>query len=550
MKTRKLLSTAIAFIAISLTIIMSCKGIDEIADDFDIEISNNILTQEAIINIEDIVNPEKLDGNNKLTVEVLGTDSDKFVTNSGENISKLKVVNGNIALAVNPNKASSTPLKVLLRVSGEDYLTTTIPLEMFPDDTLVTQSINIVNKLNTVQGIDFIENNKPLSNNTLDNNYTITTPKTKASTKTEITVEAGTVFQDINGNDITGDNLKSEVAHFSLDTPESIASFPGGLKPLRVTDENGDEIEDSAFLTAGFTSIDMFVGDKEVKNFSKPISVSMEIPNDYINPETGNNIEVGDEIKIWSYNDEGEWSFHKKGTVTMNSDGNYNITFTTTHLSWYNLDYHYWGVCSYGRKLTVSIPKVPTLSDNFYQLSYEVVYASNNQVISRRDIQVSKTRDNANGYKNTPNQNLKVKVYYGRYYDSNRKLLYTSEAFDGCSSNTVTIDANSLASLTTPLVKNINIQFKARCGDKILNPFLYLWRQESYTYYGTTYSSWRLIGYIYNGRGFIYGAKIGVSQKYATIYNGEVYFYDYTFNTDNIVIDDFEVPGDLCSRLP
>tara|TARA_R110002167_G_scaffold86317_7_gene233753 strand:- start:207 stop:1817 length:1611 start_codon:yes stop_codon:yes gene_type:complete len=527
---------------------LSCD-IEGVTDSVDITISNNILKQEALINVLDIVNPENIEGSNKLKVELIGADASKFVTNSGENISNLKVIDGNIALAVNPNHASSEPLKVLLKISGDDYLTTTLPLILFPEDTLVTKSINIVNKLNTVEGIDFIENNETLTNNTLATDYSITTPAAKASTKTEVTIESGTVFQDANGNVITGGTLKSEVAHFSLDTPESIASFPGGLTPLSVIDENGEENEDISFITAGFTSIDMFIDGKEVKNFSKPISVGIEIPSDYINPETGNTIKIGDQIPIWSYDEDGQWGYHKIGTVSMNTSGKLNITFTTTHLSWYNLDYHYWGVCNYGRSITVSAPKVPALSDNFYDLSFELVYAINNQVISRNSIQVSKTRDNTAGFVNAPNQSLKIKVYYGNYSD--RVLLYTSEAFDGCSSSTITLDGAAITSAIPPKpqIKNINIQYTAKCGNKILRPFLYIYRLETYTYYGRQYSYWRWVGYTWSGRGYIYRARIGEPQKYRVYFGGSAYDYDYTFNSDNIVIDDFQVPGDLCSRL-
>lgn len=540
-----------AIISLSfLMILLSRCDLKGVTDDLEIEITNNILQQEALITVLDIVNPEKIEGSDKLKVKLIGPDASKFVTNSGENASNLKVVNGTISLAVNPNFASTEPLKVLLKISGEDYLTTTIPVVMFPEDTLVTKSINIVNKLNTVEGIDIIEDNKTLIGNSLTENHTISTTKTKASTKTEVIIESGTFFLDADGNTITGGTLKSEVAHFSLDTPESIASFPGGLTPLSVIDENGEENEDSSFITAGFTSIDMFVDGKEVKNFSKPISVGIEIPKNYTNPETGNNIAPGDEIPIWSYDEDGQWGYHKIGTVTTNSSGNYNIVFTTTHLSWYNLDYHYWGICDYGRKTTVSIPKIPNLSDNFHQLSYELVYAVNDQVIARRDIQVSKTTDNANGYYNTPNQSLKIKVYYGRYYDSNRKLLYTSEAFNGCNNNTITIAPSNLSDLPVPQeIKNVYVQFQAKCGDKILNPFFYLYRQESYTYYGRTYSYWRIVGYVWGGYGYINNAKIGVEQKYATYYAGQVYIYDYTFNSDRILIEDFQAPGDLCDRL-
>lgn len=545
---KKLNNIKILFALTCMTLFaLSCdfKGITE---DVDIVIANNVLTQEALISIVDITNPQNIEGSDKLKVELIGTDANKFVTDAGENSSKLKVVDGNISLAVNPNYASSEPLKVLLKISGDDYLTTTIPLVMFPEDSLVTRSINIVNKSNTVQGIDFIEDTKTLSGNTLTTEHKITTTNIKATTKTEVKIESGTVFQDANGQNINGGTLKSEVAHFSLDTPESLGSFPGGLTPNSVIGEDGNEIEDSAFLSAGFTSVDMFVDGKEVKKFSKPIEIGIEIPSNYINPETGSNIAIGDKIPIWSY-DDGQWGYHKVGTVSMGTGNNYKIVFTTTHLSWYNLDFHYWGVCDYGRKLTVSIPKVPSLSADELNLSYELVYASNDQVIRSRTMKVSKTRDNATGFKNTPNQSLKIKLYSGTY--SNKVLLYTSAPFNGCDSNTVTIsDPNVFSSIPAPpQIKTVRIQFKAKCGDKTLNPYLRLYRYDSYTYYGRTYSRWRYVGRIYNGRGYIYRAKIGVPQKYAVYFGGRRYEYDYTFNSDNIVIGDFEVPGDLCNRL-
>jgi hypothetical protein len=526
---------------------LSCD-IEGVTDSVDITISNNILKQEALISILDITNPENLEGNSKLKVELIGADANKFVTNSGENASKLKVVDGNIALAVNPIYESSEPLKVLLKISGDDYLTTTIPVVLFPDDTLVTQSINIVNKLNTVQGIDFKEESTSLTNNTLPTDYLFETPAQKATTRTEIQIEAGTLFQDADGNTITGTDLKSEVAHFSLDTPESLASFPGGLTPISVIDEDGVDSEDISFISAGFTSVDMFVGGKEVKNFSKPISLAIEIPEDYINPDTGNNIVVGEQIPIWSYDDNGQWSYHDIGTVLRNAAGKFSIKFTTTHLSWYNLDYYGRG-CSYNRRTAVFSPRVSDLSDNFYELSFDLVYAHNDQIISRNNIQLSKTITNNAGFYITPSANLKLKVYYGSYDD--RILVYTSETFDGCSSNNITLDTSAIAALIPPKpqIKNINIQYTARCGDKILRPFLYIYRLESYTYKGRQYNYWNWVGYTWYGRGYVYSAQIGVAQKYRVYFGGTAYDYDYTFNSDNIVIDDFEVPGDLCSRL-
>lgn len=543
--------TIIKLLSVTLISLFTGCNTEGITDSIDIEINNNILTQQALISVVDLVNPENLEGNDKLKVEVLGEQAKYIVTNTGENNSNLKIIDGNINLAINPNLTYTDAVKVLLKISGEGYLTTTLPVEIYPEDELVTKSINIVNKSNTVQGVDYVENSTTLTNNTLSSEYSIITPATKATTKTTITVESGTVFKDADGNDISGANLTSEVAHFSLDTDDAIASFPGTLSPLSVIDDNGEEDNDSAFITAGFASIDMYVDGTEVKNFSKPISVSIEIPNNYINPETGNIIEIGDEIPIWSYDDDGQWTYEKVGTVTMNTDGNYNITFTTTHLSWYNLDFHIRGCNSY-RRLDVIAPANSNLHIDSFKLTYDIVYASNNQPLRRSNsIILSKTIDDASGFYRTPNSDLKVKVYYGEA--DNRTLVYTSESFNGCSSNRITLNTDEIIPLLpdneVPKIRDISISYEVYCGSKILKPFFYIYRYDSYTYYGRTYNRWRWAGYSYNGIGFVREARIGEPQKYRIYYGGTSYEYDFTFDTENIVIEDFKIPDGFCNQL-
>jgi len=525
--------------------------IEGVTDGFDIEISNDILKQEILVSVNDLVNPENLEGDNKLQVEVLGDNANYIVTNAGENHTNLKVIDGNISLAVNPTLSYSEPLKVLLKISGDGYLTTTLPIEITSEDTLITQSINIVNKTNTIEGVDYIENSTSLTNNTLSSNYTIATPALKATTKTEIIIESGTTFLDANGDTITGTNLASEVAHFSLDNEESIASFPGTLSPLNVIDDNGNLNEDSAFITAGFTSIDMFVDGTEVKNFSKPITISVEIPNDYINPETGANIAVGDQIPIWSYDDDGQWTYEKIGTVVMNTSGNYSLTFTTTHLSWYNLDFWISGCNSY-RRLDVVAPANSSLLVDSFRLSYDVVYASNNQALRKSNtITLSKTSEDITGFYRTPNSDLRVKVYYGE--GDGKTLVYTSEVFNGCSSNIITLDTDAIIPLLppyeSPKIRDVNVQYEAYCGDRILRPFFYIYRYESAIWWGNTYYYWKWVGYSRNGKGIIYNTRLGESQRYKIYYRGQSYEYDFTFDSENIVIDNFNIPQELCDQL-
>ena len=251
------------------------------------------------------------------------------------------MVNGAISLAVNPNKNEmNEPVQFMLKITGENYLTTTLPVFLSEIDSVATVSANVVNKLNTPEGIDYIKSEETLVNNTLSNDISIKTSGVKAGTSSEITIKAGTIFKDENGNDISGSEIESEVVHFNSNNSESLSSFPGGFMPQEITDENGNKVDDAYFETAGFVSINIKIGDKEVKNFSEPITIKMQVAPDFVNPETGSIIKLGDVIPIWSYSkDDGKWDYHTNGTVTNDGNNNFVVEYTTTHLSWYNLDF-------------------------------------------------------------------------------------------------------------------------------------------------------------------------------------------------------------------
>ena len=129
MKTNKIFTFSIAFILSTIAIITSCKGFDEITEDFDIIINNSVFKQQIVVELFDPVNQSNLDGDNVLQVEVIGRDADKIVTDAGNNVNTAIVVNGAISLAVNPNKnETNEPVQFMLKITGENYLTTTLPV--------------------------------------------------------------------------------------------------------------------------------------------------------------------------------------------------------------------------------------------------------------------------------------------------------------------------------------------------------------------------------------------------------------------------------------
>lgn len=544
MKINKLLKITLAITISLIAIITSCKGIDEIANGFDVVVNTSIFKQQVVVEIFDPVDQENLTGSNVLSIEVMGKDADKIVTDAGNEISDAKVVNGIVALAVNPNKNPNTdPVEFLLKIKGDNYLTTTIPVFLSETDSIATFSANIVNKMSTPSGVDYVSKTETLTNNTLSSDITVETSSSASTgTTSEVTVKAGTIFKDENGNAISGGSIKSEVVNFNSNDPEALASFPGSFMPQEITDENGEKVNDAYFETAGFVSIDMQIGNTEVKNFSEPITIKMQVASDYINPETGNAIQLGDVIPIWSYSkDDGKWDYHTDGTVTQDGNGNFVIEYTTTHLSWYNLDFK-GRRCN--RAATINVTMTGVSRSNAYSLFSDFVYAGTNQPVSPFS---GKTKSWYDGQQfrllRTPsNRNIQMVIYSGRSRYRRGNLIFRSAPFNACSSGSVNIDvSNIIAGL--PQLVNVTVRYRGVCGSRTIEPTIPLWIKDP------TYNYWRYLGYVYRGSIIIRQIELNKPYEFRTYYNGNYFVQSLTFNSTELINDSYQVPAELCNLL-
>lgn len=168
------------------------------------------------------------------------------------------------------------------------------------------------------------------------------------------TLPSGTVLRDADGNALTG-ALSVRSAYFSPTTDESRAAFPGGFSPGTVTDAGGNPSE-SYFITAGFLAVDIVdASGRKAHLLSQPATMTIQIPAGTHNPETGSPVAAGDTIPVWSHDERtGKWSHEQVATVVAAGDGsgNFEVTFTVNHLSYWNLDWSSEEVCNATLNLT------------------------------------------------------------------------------------------------------------------------------------------------------------------------------------------------------
>jgi len=167
------------------------------------------------------------------------------------------------------------------------------------------------------------------------------------------TIDKGTIFSDADGKPL-GQNLNYQLTYFNNSTTQSMLCFPGGLSGINLLDGRS-----GAFISGGFASLEISDNTgKLATKLSNPAHITIMIPKGTFNPTTGAKIANNDQIPIWTYKPSlGQWDIQENpskankpskvqfnGTVTEVGDSNaFAVKFDTDHLSYFNLDWGFWG---------------------------------------------------------------------------------------------------------------------------------------------------------------------------------------------------------------
>ncbi len=285
---------------------------------------------------------EGLDGT---VVEITGPDAAKVYNIEGKR--DFKIQGGALLLLLDPNikfVSDDEKYTVNLIVEPKGYLKRNVPVTFTKNENNGFVEIALVEiaAISKMEKIARAEDNTGTIDATAGLNKEIVikadnSKKAVEGVTTEIVVPQGVKMKNEKGQILTG-TLKAEVISFT-ETGEGTSFFPGGMFPENI-DMGGGRTEEGAFVSAGFTAVNMTVGGERVSTFDgKPVTIKMNLGANTHNPKENRPYQVGDDIDIWSYETEnGQWKFEKTGKIVL--DGTkLCVMFETTHLSYFNLDY-------------------------------------------------------------------------------------------------------------------------------------------------------------------------------------------------------------------
>lgn len=205
---------------------------------------------------------------------------------------------------------------------------------------------------------------------------------TDAEAGTSLSIPAGTPLTTENGSAISAGRLNVDITYFNPNNPNIADIFPGGLS-FDADTEGADEA--GYFITAGLVSIE--VTDSEGNSVqslgNQGATLTLSLPNDLINPDTGNPIQAGETIPLWQRdNQTGQWTLVGSGDIALvNNQLEFSSTVDTAgywHIGWYTQDSL---ICE------ERIVRLKDSSGNNLNLDHQVIYLK----YSNSDFQIRET---------------------------------------------------------------------------------------------------------------------------------------------------------------
>lgn len=268
-------------------------------------------------------------------------------TAQGETYSFI-VENGTTSFKLDDN-LTSTEITIRIQAFAEGYTTSGQSVTVGSIGETGNIELTLVNSSNTPEFVSSTSEMSSSNNGMLTEDVMVQSTSMDTETGEELAfsfeLPESTPLTDANGEPLNEGELEISVTYFDPRNEEAAEVFPGGL----TFDEDTEGVDEvGEFITAGLVTIQ--ITDDEGNQVSElgtdGGTITVSVPSDLVNPETGEAIEVGDEVPLWSRDDEtGQWTLEGTATVTMNADGELELSSQVTHLTSYNYDWFGTGRC-------------------------------------------------------------------------------------------------------------------------------------------------------------------------------------------------------------
>lgn len=270
-----------------------------------------------------------------MSVTISGPGKDLVQADNGGKT--FKAANGLLPLTLSrfakPTPNNPVVFTVSAQVDGYAPISTLISISS-PDEVTKVE-LPMLAYSAPAKGTAVVQTEKPLNAGVAATELKIeTTPTATTPQAATITIPSGTQMLDANKQLINAGSVKASVVYYGTTEKEGLKAGRNLMVATNPIGPNNQQINGEAiFIYAGTVSINITAGDKQVKHFSKPITVEVDLNPEMLNPLTEQLIKAGDVIPVWSRNEEtGQWA-HEGSTTVTTAGGKLKAVMYVNHLS-------------------------------------------------------------------------------------------------------------------------------------------------------------------------------------------------------------------------
>lgn len=318
----------LATIIIASSAIFSCKNP---LTDFNLLVSSEVIRHSTTIKIVD-QNGANIAG---VQVELESGDTKDVYNLSG--VRDFKVNDNLVTFGLDPKRVPTveSPVRFRIKISAPGYTAQIVPVTI----SSVSQGLQtaVLTKPSEVtEGVEEVKQNIALqTDGSTVAAQTVIVPSAVGKGEINIVIPAGTQFKDASGKTLTGNFMQLSVTSIDADNEDAVVLLPGnGLRTDKVVGTNGQNTA-GAFKPAAVVEIKMTINAIAVKEFNKPIQVSIPVDGDYRMAIDNKPIAAGATLQLYSYSSDNLWRREQDTQVSGNTNDGFRSNLTISHLSYF-----------------------------------------------------------------------------------------------------------------------------------------------------------------------------------------------------------------------
>jgi hypothetical protein len=418
---------------------------------------------------------EALIRDKKISVTISGKNSSDVYSNIGMRETVHSTTLGLLPLVIDPKVVDTvamktTPIEFDVVISVDGYLSTTQRVKINEAKMNMLQ-IRMISFSNPPQGVSVAVNNSYSVAGT--NGHTLSPANQSMNLgKQTVSIPTGVILKDASGNPISG-SIKSEIVFYDPVSETAQNAFPGGTN-VTATLPDGSE-GDIEFISAGMFTINLTAGDKKVKTLENGgIKLRTVVPRTLINPKTGLPIKAGDQIEMWSKEDNtGEWVYEKTSLV-KEDNGDLILEESVNHLSSWNWDF-FESTCRYGASFVFK----GELTGRSQHV--KITSKTQNRVFDNHEFHNLRDR-NLRLYR-PPTNTSATFTFEDAGYDTSRKITFSPSTLsisDLCSNQTYEIIVSeSIPAANEEITVNFNVSATSKTNSNfVIKPTMILYQED------------------------------------------------------------------------